>query len=157
MMKQVLQNSNYSVDELGNFYSRGTKLAGSKNNKGYTQVYIGGVAMLLSRVIWSAFHERHIPEGLYIDHINGDISDNRIQNLRVVTAEINALNRPRAKGWRKVQNSYCARINLKSKKLAFCKNFKTEEEARNAYEQEKKKIMNILIAEMQEKFFSNVK
>lgn len=156
-MKQVLQNSNYSVDELGNVYSRGTKITGSKNNKGYIQVYIGGVAMLLSRIIWSAFHERHIPEGLYIDHINGDINDNRIQNLRVVTPEINALNRQKAKGCIKKGNSYCARIYSKNKKLAFCKNFKTEEEARNAYEIEKKKIMHILIAEMQEKYFSNVK
>lgn len=155
-MKQVLQNSNYSVDELGNAYSKGIKLAGSKNNKGYIQVYIGGVAMLLSRVVWSAFHERHIPEGLYIDHINGDISDNRIQNLRVVTPEINSLNKLRAKGCIKKGNNYIARVTLKNK-LAFYKSFKTEEEARNAYEIEKKKIIHILIAEMQEKFFSNVK
>ena len=105
MMKQVLQNSNYSVDELGNIYSKGTKITGSKNNMGYIQVKIDGFAMLLSRIVWSAFHERHIPEGLYIDHINGDINDNRIQNLRVVTPEINSLNKPRAKGWRKIRNN----------------------------------------------------
>lgn len=43
------------------------------------------------RVIWTMFND-NIPEGLQIDHINGDSLDNRIENLRPVTASENQKN-----------------------------------------------------------------
>lgn len=43
------------------------------------------------RVIWTLHHGR-IPDGMVIDHINGDPSDNRIENLRACTETENARN-----------------------------------------------------------------
>lgn len=48
--------------------------------------------MLAHRVAW-ALHYGEWPDG-QIDHINGDKADNRLDNLRVVTAQGNAKNRP---------------------------------------------------------------
>lgn len=44
------------------------------------------------RLIWQLVHGS-IPEGLVIDHINGDPFDNRLANLRCVTDRQNGLNR----------------------------------------------------------------
>jgi HNH endonuclease len=45
-----------------------------------------------SRAIWT-YHNGDIPDGLVIDHINRDCTDDRIENLRVCTLGENALNR----------------------------------------------------------------
>lgn len=58
-----------------------------------------------------------------VDHINGDRSDNRIENLRSVTVQQNAYNRPRQinsqsqfKGvyWEPQRNKWAVRIGLHS-------------------------------------------
>jgi hypothetical protein len=71
-----------------------------------------------------------------IDHINGIKTDNRIENLRLVTHQQNSFNRSRlnAKGysWNKVAQKWQATItaNGKNKYLGL---FANEEDARKAY------------------------
>lgn len=62
---------------------------------GYLRVFLQGRFYFVHRVVWLAFHG-DVPEGLFLDHINGDRQDNRIVNLRVVTKQENAMNRKRA-------------------------------------------------------------
>lgn len=45
------------------------------------------------RIIWETFNGK-IPEGMQIDHINNDRSDNRLINLRLCSAHQNSLYRP---------------------------------------------------------------
>jgi hypothetical protein len=60
-----------------------------KNSNGYNVFRINGVSYLEHRLIW-AWHNK--PFTPLIDHINGDISDNRIENLRAATHSQNMRN-----------------------------------------------------------------
>lgn len=61
----------------------------SRDSNGYYRGGIFGTVYRAHRVIWALVHGCD-PE--YIDHINGDPSDNRIDNLRSVSASENAMN-----------------------------------------------------------------
>lgn len=63
--------------------------AGSKNNYGYIQVSIKNKLYKVHRIIF-CMHHGYLPE--FIDHINKDKSDNRIENLREATKSQNSLN-----------------------------------------------------------------
>ena len=84
------------------------------------------------RLAWY-LHYGHLPIN-FIDHIDGNPSNNKIENLRDVTAQQNQWNHTKAKGycWNKSANKFCAyiKINGKMKHLGL---FHTEQQARNAY------------------------
>jgi len=67
-----------------------------KHSGGYVVCLVDGVSMYAHRCAWMLINGA-IPEGMQIDHINGIRTDNRIENLRLVTADENARNRCRAK------------------------------------------------------------
>ena len=68
--------------------------AGSKRKDGYFEVQIDGRKYLAHRVIYLLAHGT-LPQ--FIDHINGDRSDNRIDNLRDATRSQNGRNCHRRK------------------------------------------------------------
>lgn len=65
------------------------KVAGAKHSRGYVQVNVNGRLLLAHRIVW-AMHYGECPG--VIDHINGIKSDNRIENLRIASAEMNMEN-----------------------------------------------------------------
>ena len=58
---------------------------------GYMRIRLFGHAFSVHRLIW-VLHNSLIPEGMQIDHINRIRTDNRIENLRVVTQRQNLSN-----------------------------------------------------------------
>jgi hypothetical protein len=62
-----------------------------KPGDGYVRVYSRGVRYQAHRLIWVLVHGSH-PK-YFIDHINGNKSDNRISNLRDVPHSVNCQNR----------------------------------------------------------------
>jgi len=62
----------------------------SKKSGGHLHGAIHGKSYMAHRVAWAIFYQEEPPQ--YIDHINGDPSDNRIENLRAVTAAENSQN-----------------------------------------------------------------
>lgn len=96
----------------------------------------GGVRKYNSHVVWF-IHMGEWPD--LIDHINGDPSDDRIENLRIVTAEQNNMNRgPRSnrslpKGVYFRQGKYDSRIQWKDQ-VIFLGLFDTIGEAEAAYQ-----------------------
>lgn len=60
----------------------------------YRSVSVGGKRMYEHRIIWM-MHNGLIPDGMEIDHINGDGMDNRIENLRLAWPHQNHWNEKR--------------------------------------------------------------
>ena len=112
------------------------KLITKKHSSGYIEcrVYYANKPFLIQghRLVWF-LHYGALPINS-IDHIDGNRTNNKIDNLRDVTHQQNMWNRTNAKGYAfdKYKKKFCAHIgiNRKKKHLGF---FNTEQEARNAY------------------------
>lgn len=108
-----------------------------KNHNGYfVNKYL---KMRLHRIILNC------PQNKVIDHINGDISDNRKNNLRICTQQQNNMNR-KGKGyyWDKKRGKWHVQIGVKGK-IIFIGRFNSEEEAKNASLKAKKFISGNLL------------
>lgn len=81
----------YNAD-TGQFFWK--KEAGTITGHGYRYIRVNGKMMLAHRMAWLMAYGED-PEGLLIDHINGDRLDNRIENLRVATYSQNSANAKR--------------------------------------------------------------
>lgn len=102
---------------LWNLRYAGREALAPKNASGYKFGSVLGVGLLAHRVIWAWLHGEW-PE--QIDHINGDRSDNRPENLRRSNYSINAKNHCRRCDnttgvtgvyWNKSANKWQAGIN----------------------------------------------
>lgn len=116
------------------------KIYCNSDRDGYIRVRIDGREHRAHRLIWEMFNGP-IPEGMLIDHVDGDVYNNRIENLRLATRTQNNAN-SRAKdinftgykGITKVGSRYRARITHNGKTLSLGV-FDTAEEAKSAYDQ----------------------
>lgn len=108
----------------------------NKDHKGYiiVQLIIEGKRHYIRahRLSWY-LHYGHLPNNS-LDHIDGNKSNNQIDNLRDVTHQQNMWNKITTKGyyWNKMKNKFHAQIRIDGK-LIFLGLFQTEQEARNAY------------------------
>ena len=105
--------------------------------KGYVATEIDSKYFLLHRLIWQLFNTETPDE---IDHINGNRSDNRIENLRNVSRFQNMNNLGCHRdginvGIRKRHNKYAAYITINKKKryIGLYKDERSAIEARKRY------------------------
>jgi hypothetical protein len=109
------------------------------HNKGYCNVGFNGTKVLYHVIIWILSTGNDIPQGMQIDHINGDKLDNRIENLRLVTNRQNQQNRKKHRAGRLVGATYCKIYHNWQSKIVIDKTsikigrYKTEQEAHEAY------------------------
>jgi len=68
--------------------------ADKHDRRGYRSLFVDGKLQFAHRVIWKMAHGKD-PIG-YLDHINGDILDNRPENLREASHSQNMFNRKRS-------------------------------------------------------------
>jgi hypothetical protein len=71
---------------------RRSPVLGSLNGSGYIATSFRNRNHKVHRLIW-IYHYGNIPSGKVVDHINHNRSDNRIENLRLVTHQDNCKNR----------------------------------------------------------------
>jgi hypothetical protein len=126
--------------DSGLFYRRGANcLATNQRPDGYLSVYITGKHYELAHRLAVLYMTGEYPEG-EVDHINGLKSDNRWDNLRVVTkannqwnSKIRKDNSSGVKGvsWIERDKAWVARIQVNGKRLTIGY-FKTLEEAQEA-------------------------
>lgn len=76
------------------------------NNKGYLIISTKLGLRLTHRIIWETFVSE-IPEGYQIDHINTLKTDNRLENLRLVTPKENQNNTLTRKHMSEAQKGSC--------------------------------------------------
>ena len=81
-----------AVSRDGRIYTNRHRVSpGSKRGRGYYGVTIDNHTIYIHHLVYEMFVER-IPDGMEIDHINTDIHDNRVENLRAVTKSGNMRN-----------------------------------------------------------------
>ena len=110
------------------------KYCKGKHCDGYLTVGLYNKNYLHHRIIYYAFKDFDITNiSIQIDHINRIKNDNRIENLRPATNQLNQFN-TNAKGyyWNKRANKWNAKIKLNGKTIHLG-SFDNEEDARNAY------------------------
>lgn len=92
----------------------------------------GKLSTMAHIVVW-CLHHGPVPDGMVIDHIDGDKLNNRVENLRLVTAYENMQNR-RHLGYTYIPAERRYKVSLKRHgKLVYFGYFKTPEAARAAY------------------------
>lgn len=69
-------------------------LTADSEGRGYLVGNVVGCNAYAHRVAWMHYYGEVPEDGMYVDHINGDKSDNRIENLRLVTPQQSQFNTP---------------------------------------------------------------
>lgn len=142
----------YSIDRDGNVYSHNYRRTGKTvmmkavlDNRGYYIIELRNQKKRkmhqIHRLVASAFLEDYSEE-FEVDHIDGERTNNKLSNLRMVTHQQNAFNRTKAKGyyWNSTLNKFYSTICVNGKAI-FLGTFDKDEEdkAREAYELAKEK------------------
>ena len=109
------------------------------DESGYVRLRVDGRYLREHRIIY-LLNNPTMDQSLQIDHINGIKTDNRISNLRLVTATENLCNATRAKGysWDKRSKRFRSYIQIHGKTIHLGSHY-TILDARAAYLRAKKK------------------
>ena len=109
------------------------------NTKGYCQVGFNGTRVLYHVIIWILSTGKDIPEGMQIDHKNGNKLCSTMSNMRLVTSRQNNQNKKIHRAgslvgasYRKGHNDWRSDIVI-DKNQIFLGLYKTEQEAHEAY------------------------
>ena len=111
--------------DTGLVIGRGNRPIGVVSNKGYLRTNIGDKKVSLHRLAFELMGV-DIPEGMEIDHINHNRSDNRWSNLRLVTHSENQRNASKRKdntsgvvgvNWNKQFKRWSARIHVDGRRI----------------------------------------
>jgi|APGre2960657404_1045060.scaffolds.fasta_scaffold95953_2 hypothetical protein len=122
----------------------GVEISVKQSTNGYFYICILGKKRLAHRLAWLHFYGEYPPT--FIDHINGDKTDNRIENLRPASYSENSQNQrsPRSDnklgvlGVCRSANKFKAQIRIDGR-TTYIGLFESVEEARLAYVNAKRK------------------
>lgn len=142
MLTQDLLNELFSYDPETGAFERKVPTHGNHKGppKSYPSVLINGSSHSIHRLIWLMVYGE-LPQAMFIDHIDGDRTNNRLSNLRLSTRAQNVLNRAISKnnttGFKGVRPS-CGRFRADIQvngKRRYLGHFDTAREAALVYDQ----------------------
>lgn len=120
------------------------KPAGYKHSSGYGFITIKDSMYKTHRLIY-IFHNGKVPKSKEIDHIDRNPKNNKIENLRVISHQMNLLNtNSQGHYFNKKRKKWFAVITI-NKKCRFLGYFQTKNEAKQIYLSEKRKIFDGLV------------
>lgn len=94
---KVLEIFEYN-DELGLYYKNNNKIVNNTVTiHGYIKCNLSGTPLLVHHAVWM-LNNGPIPDGNVIDHIDGNSTNNRIENLQLTTARNNSRKRTKRVG-----------------------------------------------------------
>lgn len=114
------------------------------DKEGYLRIRVEGREYRAHRIIWEMFNGP-IPEGMLVDHIDGDTLNNRIENLRLATRRENNINakattnRSLPKGVSSNGKKYRVRLTFEGTTLCLG-SYHTIEEAKQVYDSKNKEL-----------------
>jgi len=141
---------NYIINDNGVIISRYTneEMKTEIIKGGYHRIHLSNGKpkhILVHRLVYQHFGKNWNPE-LSVDHIDGNVNNNHISNLRMATQQeqnfntkVYKSNKLGVKGVHKVGNRYRAKIRINDKPFNIGY-FKTIEEASNAYQIKAKEL-----------------
>jgi len=88
-----LQHGLMTVDlntlEVKSWHARRKRMEAKKpnQNRGRWRFVLGGKRTIYrNKLVWMAAHKQLVPQGMVVDHVNGDRTDDRLLNLKLMTA-----------------------------------------------------------------------
>lgn len=143
-VKETFRIRNGNLERINNHfpYKRWTVVnrKATKGDLGYCRVAFNGTRIRYHRIIWILCNGQDITREQEIGHINGNIADNRIENLRAVTHRVNTQNKKSNREGKltgasayKQSNRYQAVLWIKTKYVKIG-NFETAIDSHRAYE-----------------------
>ena len=105
----------YKDGKLFNKVKRGQSGAIGRQAGNRGMVSVNSVVYRTYRIIYE-MHHGDIPEGMFIDHINRDPSDNRLENLRLASNFQNSQNRKGLGYFKRSSGNYTAYVKHDGKR-----------------------------------------
>jgi hypothetical protein len=126
----------YSDGEFRWLKSRGRAKAGTiaghrRALDGRNSIRVDGVTYLASRLAWQFVYGED-PGDLVIDHVDRDPTNDRIENLRILTQQENMQNIERGQGYSRIGDRFYARIYKGGRQICLG-GHDTPEQAHQAY------------------------
>ena len=114
------------------------------NDSKYSRIHYKHITYTVHRLVAQTWLPR-VEDGFNdeVDHINGDRSDNRLQNLRWAHRIVNARNKHKVKGVEKLTNKFRVRVQLGKKKFHFG-TFQDEEEAKEVAKKARSDMFDVV-------------
>jgi len=136
---EILKSKGYTYDpETGKIYGIYGKEIKHKNKAGYIEINTSLINGTLLGHHFAWYMTYGNVDFIELDHQNRIRNHNRIDNLRISNRSQQNENRSNIKGYSWDKNKWRSQI-IVDKKIIYLGRFKTEEEAKNAYIEAKKK------------------
>jgi hypothetical protein len=89
----VYNHKDYMINSKGVIVNtKNRNIMALHDRHSYQRVFVDDKKYSLHILVWESFNNKSVPDGMQIDHIDGDKTNNSIDNLQLVTASENMKN-----------------------------------------------------------------